>query len=132
MCVWQPSVEWEHRNLDGEADEHSGEDPNLRGARDIHAVLNEERNREALGACLEEQCKERDQHECRSEHRVQEELERCVLAIFATPYADHEVHRKQNEFEEHEEQNKIASDECSGHADLQDEHEDEEGLRIAR
>ena len=45
-----------------------------------------------------------NEHERRSEHRVQEELERCVLTILATPDADHEIHRQKDNLEEDEEQ----------------------------
>ena len=139
MRVGQPRVEREHRHLDGEADEHSGEDPDLSRATEQTAVFGEHRNRErrldAVGqraADLEEQGDERHQHESRTEHGVKEELERRVLTLLTTPDADHEVHRQEHHFEEHEEQDQVLSDEGSGHARLEDEHEDEEGLRIAR
>ncbi len=73
-----------------------------------------------------------DEHQRRTEHGVEEELQRCVLAVVAAPHADHEVHRQQHQFEEDEEQDQVLGDERAGHAGLQDEHQDEERLRIAR
>ena len=75
---------------------------------------------------------EPDQHERRAEHRVEEELERRVLTLLAAPHTDHEEHGQQHELEEHEEQDQVLGDEGSGHTRLQDEHEDEERLRVAR
>ena len=80
---------------------------------------------------LVEQRDEGNEHESRTEHRVQEELERCVLTIFATPHTDHEVHRQQHHFEEHEEQDEVLRNESSRHTCLQDEHQDEECLGVA-
>ena len=138
VSIGQPRVEREHRNLDGEAHEHSGEDPDLCRPTEQASVLGEHRNRErrldTLGQCtahLEEERDERDEHECRSEHRVEEELERRVLALLAAPHTDHEVHRQQNHFEEDEEEDEVLGDEGSGHTRLEDEHEAEERLGIA-
>ena len=80
----------------------------------------------------DEQGDERHQHQRRTEHRVEEELQRRVLALLAAPHADHEVHRQQHELEEDEEQDQVLGDERAGHAGLQDQHQDEERLRVAR
>ena len=129
--VGQPGVEREHRHLDGEAEEHAGEDPDLHVLVDAGTGLDEVLEPEALRARLEEQGEEGDEHERRAEHREEEELERGVLALLAAPHADHEVHRQQHEFEEHEEQDQVLGDERAGHARLQHEHQDEERLRVA-
>ena len=52
-------------------------------------------------------------------HRVEEELQRRLLAVVAAPHADHEIHRQQHHFEEHEEQDEVLRDERAGHARLQ-------------
>ena len=132
-------MEWEHRNLDGKTDEHSTEDPDLCRASEQPTVFSKLRNRERwfntsgqFATNFVEQCDEGNEHERRSEHRVQEELERCVLTILATPDTDHEVHRQQHHFEEHEEQDEVLRNEGSGHTCLQNQHQDEECLGIAR
>ena len=130
--IWQPRVEGEHRHLDGESDEHSSEDPDLQVLGNRRTVLDEIRNREAFRTSLKEQCEERNQHQRGTEHRVKEELERCVLTVLATPHTNHEVHRQEHQFEEHEEQDEVLGDERTRHAGLQDQHQGEERLRITR
>ena len=80
----------------------------------------------------DEQGDERHEHQRRTEHRVEEELQRRVLAVLAAPHADHEVHRQQDQFEEDEEQDEVLGDERAGHAGLQHQHQDEERLGVAR
>ena len=80
----------------------------------------------------DEQGDERHQHQRRTEHGVEEELQRGVLAVLATPHADHEVHRQQHQFEEDEEQDQVLGDERAGHAGLQHQHQDEERLGVTR
>ena len=137
--IGQPGVEWEHRNFDRKADEHSAEDPDLCRASEQPTVFSKLRNRERwldtsgqFTTYLVEQRDEGNEHESRTEHRVQEELERCVLTIFAAPHTDHEVHRQQHHFKEHEEQDEVLRNEGSGHTCLQDEHQDEESLGVTR
>ena len=130
--VGQPGVEREHRDLDGEADEHPGEDPDLHGAPELRAGVHQVGEGEALGAGLGEQGQERHEHQCRAEHRVEEELQRGVLALLAAPRADEEVHRQQHDLEEDEEQDQVLGDEGAGHAHLQDEDQHQEGLDVAR
>ena len=137
--VGQPGVEREHRHLDGEADEHAGEDPDGGVLGDAGAVVEEPLEAEVGGVGIggvvlgdDEQGDERHQHQRRTEHRVEEELQRGVLAVLATPHADHEVHRQQHHFEEHEEEDEVLRDERAGHAGLQHQHQDEERLRVAR
>ena len=138
MSIGQPCVEWEHRHLDRKSDEHASEDPDLNRPTKQTAVFGEICNVEARFACghlarhLKVERQEGNEHQRRTEHRVQEELERGVLAILATPDTDHEVHRQEHEFEEHEEQDEVLRHEGSGHANLQYEHQDEERLGITR
>ena len=132
VCIRQPGVEREHRHLHGESHEHASEDPNLHVLGDRGTVLHEVWNREALCTRLEEQGQERHEHQCRTEHRVEEELQRRILTLLATPHTDHEVHRQQHHFKEHEEQDQVLGDERSRHARLQDEHQAEECLGVTR
>ena len=132
VSVGQPGVEREHRHLDGKPEEHAGKDPDLYVAIDSGAHLDEVGESKALAAGLEEEGQEGNKHECRAEHRVEEEFQRGVLAIFAAPDTDHEVHRKQNNFEEDEEQDEVLADERAGHSGLQHQHQDVERLGVAR
>ena len=125
-------MEWEHRHLHRETDKHAGEDPHLNVLGNTRTVLDEKRNRKTLGSGLEEHREKRHQHQRRAEHRVEEELERRILTLLAAPHADHEVHRQEHEFKEDEEENQVLGNERAGHARLQNQHEDEERLGVAR
>jgi len=83
------------------------------------------------GLDLEVHGQEAQQHEHRPEQRVQEELDRRVVAVRRAPDADQEVHRDQHELPEHEEQDKVERDERAGHARLQQQHQGQERLRAA-
>ena len=136
MRVGEPCMEREHRHLDRETDEHACEDPDLYRLAEQPTVFGEVRDAEAgftrwhLARYLEVQGQERNEHQRRPKHRIEEELQRGVLAVFAAPDADHEVHRQQHQLEEHEEQNEILSHKRAGHADLQHEHQHEKGLGV--
>jgi hypothetical protein len=78
------------------------------------------------------QGKEAQEHEDRTEQGVKEELDRSVLAVRATPDADHEVHGDQHDLPEDEEQHQVESDEGSRHARFQEQHEGQERLRLTR
>ena len=126
MSIGQPCVEWKHRNLDGETDKHSCEDPYLHIARNRATILNQEWDRKTLCASFEEQCKKCNEHQSRTKHGVEEKLERCILTVFATPHTDHEVHRQEHELEEYKEQDEVLGNKCACHTCLQHEHQDEE------
>ena len=112
-------MKWKHWNFHCKANEHSCENPNLNILGNASAVFYEIRNTEAFGTCLEEQSQECDEHQSRTKHCVKEEFDRCVLTLLSTPNADQEKHRQQYELKEHEEQNQVLSNKCSGHAGLQ-------------
>ncbi len=95
------------------------------------AHLREDRDVERL-LLEEEQGQEPDEHQRRAEQREQEELDRRVLAVRATPDADHEEHREQHDLEEDEEQDEVLSDERAVHADLEQQDQREERLRVVR
>ena len=74
-----------------------------------------------------------EQHEDRAEQRVQEELDRRVLAAArAPPDRDQEVHRDEHELPEDEEQDEVERDERPGHARRQQQDQREERSRVAR
>ena len=136
--VGQPGVEREHRHLDAEAHEHAAEDQHLRaegqraGQVPVGDALGDVGHREALAPGDEEDGDEAHDHERRAEQRVEEELDRGVLALLAAPHADHEVHRQQHDLEEDEEQDEVLGDEGPEHPGVQHEDEDEERLGVAR
>ena len=132
--VGQPGVEREHRHLDGEAQEHAAEDPELGGVRHpagSHRV-GEACEGERVCARQEEQGQEADQHECRAEQGEQEELQGCVAPVLAAPDGDHEEHREQHDLEEHEEEHQVLGHEGADHPRLEDQDQDQEGLRVDR
>src|SRR3546814_5812788 len=66
---------------------------------DVHALhgLGQLDHGERLAPGEEEQGEEAQQHERGAEQRVEEELDRGVLALGSAPDADHEVHRQRSE-----------------------------------
>jgi hypothetical protein len=87
---------------------------------------------QVVGTRLEVDRQERHQHEDRAEQGVEEELDAGVVAARATPHPDHEEHRDQGQLEEDEEQDQIEGDEGAGHPGLQQQHQAEERLGLAR
>jgi hypothetical protein len=55
-----------------------------------------------------------------------------MAALLATPHADHEVHREQDDLEEDEEEDEVLGHEGPVHPHLEDEGQDEERLRVVR
>ena len=78
----------------------------------------------------EVQRQEAHQHQGRTEHRVEEELQRCIPAIVTAPDGDHEEHRQQHDLEEHEEQDQVLRQEGADHAGFEDEYQRQEGLGV--
>ncbi len=76
----------------------------------------------------EVEVEDRDQHEDRAQQRVEEELDRRVLAPRAAPDADQEVHREQHELPEDVEEEEVEGDEGPEHAGLEQEKEREVAL----
>ena len=74
------------------------------------------------------QVQQRNQHQQRTEQRVQEELDRRIDAVRAAPHADDEEHRDQHGFPEHIEQHGIQR---RKHAIDQAGH-DQEGRHVLR
>jgi len=73
---------------------------------------------------------EADDHQRRAEQRVEEELDRGVLALLSTPDPDDEVHREQGDLEEDEEQDEVLGEERADHPRLEDQDQDEERLGV--
>ena len=66
------------------------------------------------------------QHQHRTGHRVQEELDRGVDAAVVAPDADQEVHRHQHDFPEHVEQEQIPGGENADQPEFQQQQKREE------
>src|SRR5205814_3417279 len=67
-----------------------------------------ERERSAHTALVQYRGRDqRDEHERRTEHREQEELQRGVRAVAVAPLTDEEVHRHEHDLEEHEKQEQV-------------------------
>jgi hypothetical protein len=108
-------VHGEQRHLDGERDGEAEEQPVLRVVvdADVGGDLDEvegERDIEVLRV-QHRGGDQRDEHERRPEHRVQEELQRGIRAVAVTPLADEEVHRHEHDLEEDEEQEQVEREE---------------------
>ncbi|CAB4786200.1 unannotated protein [freshwater metagenome] len=133
-------MEGEHRDLDTEAHKHATEDEQGCAGRDACCQFRQDAHVERmheLSADLDRirqeiQRKEGDDHERRTKQRVEEELERGILTLLATPDADHEVHRQKDNLEEDKEQDEILRDKRSEHSGFQNEDQDEERFRVLR
>ena len=78
------------------------------------------------------QIKNADQHEERTDHRVQDELYRGVDPSLASPYADQEIHRDQHDFPENVKQHQVERAEHSDHARLERKETDHERFDFFR
>jgi hypothetical protein len=134
MGVGKPGVEGPHGHLDGEAQEHPGEDDQLDalGERRGGGLLLQGDDVEGVGVRLEEHGQEPQQHEHAAEQGVQEELDGRVLAVRRAPHRDQEIHGNQNQLPEDEEQDEVERDERAGHPSLEQHHQGQEGLGPAR
>jgi hypothetical protein len=118
-------VQWPHRALHAEADQQQHEREHLRAVAEAVAVVaGERRHVERAGAGVEQQ--EPDQHQPGSEQCEQDELGRCRTPSGPAPHRDEEVHRDEDDLEEHEEQHEVECDERAEHADLEQQREREE------
>ena len=120
-----------HRNLDRERQRERREQP----AGFIHSErhLVEQRQIEAgaveMHVRLVHQVQNRDQHEKRSNHREQHELDGGVNLAAMSPNADQEVHRNQHHFPEHVEQEQIDRKQRAEQPGLEHQHEEAELAR---
>jgi hypothetical protein len=123
--IGQPGVQREHRHLHREGEEEGAEEPERAALRELRGVerglVREVRHRrhEALHRdrrLMRAEVHDADQHEQRSDHRVDEELEARVDAPFAPPDPDDEVHRDEHGFPHHVEQEEIERHEDAEHS----------------
>ena len=124
--IREPRVHREHRHLDRERGEEGEEYPDLLVEGQPLGV----ERAEVVGAGLQVQVDQRDQHEDRAEERVEEELHRRVDAPLAAPDADDDEHRDQHRLPEGVVQQAVERGEDPDHHALEDE-ERREVLREA-
>jgi hypothetical protein len=130
-------VQRPHRHLDGEADAHGREGDGAEGAAEAggaHALQGEhvEGAPGGVRAALEPERQEAEQHDHRADQRVEDELERGVVAPGAAPHRDQEVHRDEDQLPEHEEQDQVQRAEGAVHAGLEHQQQRHEALGVAR
>jgi hypothetical protein len=117
-------VERERGDLDRERDEHREPEELLRaGIERGPTALDQLRDREGVRLAPEVEDEHRDQEQDAPRERVEEELDRGVLAPRAAPDADEEVHRQEHHLPEDVEEEEVERDEHAHHAGL--EHEEE-------
>jgi hypothetical protein len=116
-------VEREERGLDGEGEEEAEEHPPAGGGGELRAL---QRRPVQRVAAEHPQADHGREHEQPAHQRVDEELDRGVLAPGAAVGADEEVHRHQHDLEEDVEQEHVGGDEHPDHGGLQRQDQGEE------
>jgi hypothetical protein len=106
-----------HRHLDGKGEEKGEEDQDLRRQPDRHLVHVQHGERAGLGVQVEE----RDQHQHRTEERVEKELDGRVDALRPAPHADDDEHRDEQRLPEDIEQHRVQRCERPDHQPLEDQ-----------
>ena len=131
--VGQPGVEREHRDLDGEGEEERQEGEQLQAVGESAGRCVDLERLEVEGAgpgaavpCLvgERRGEDRDQHQQRSDQRVEDELDRRVDPVRAAPDPDDQVHRDEHELPEDVEEEEVEGEEDADQTDLEDEERD--------
>jgi hypothetical protein len=110
----QPAVEREDRHLHAEPYEEAEEDQELGRRGELASPFGEGRDREGVPRNGVEEHEEADQHEDRSAHGVEDEVERGRAAPLATPAVDEEEERDQRQLPEHVEERPVL---CHEHAE---------------
>ena len=104
--VRQPGVHRPHRHLHRESKQEAEEERDLHAQRQDGSGLVPVEDGEGAARLVVE-VEERHQHEERAEQRVEEELDRGVHPVRATPDADDDEHRYQRAFEEDVEEHRV-------------------------
>ena len=92
---------------------------------DLHKI----ERRSSVGV---EQIKNADQHEERTDHRVEDELDRGVNPSLASPDPDQEIHRDQHDFPENVKEHQVERAEHSDHSRLERKKTDHERFDLLR
>ena len=129
--VGQPGVEREQRHLDAKASANAAKhtDCAFGGRTTVQELVVVEGPVPAASWCWTYDVEDRDDHQQRADHRVDDELDRRVEPPLAAPDADDEVHRDQHHLPEDVEEEQVERDERAEHAGLEDEHRDDELAR---
>ena len=115
--VGKPGVDRPHRHLHCKAGEEGQPQPGLHRRREVIA----EQRRNVGRARFGDHRDHRDQHQHRSEQRVEEEFIRRIFAVRAAPDPDNEIHRDQASFKEDVEQQQILRAEHADHDRFHDQ-----------
>ena len=126
--IGQPGVERKQRDLDAEGERKGEEAEELRSVRQDHLAqrLVVERPHAGERVVLHVEVKNRDDHEQRADHRVDDELDGRVETTLTAPDPDDEVHRDEHHFPEDVEEEQVERGEGADHAGLEDEQRDDE------
>ncbi len=103
MRVRQPGMDWPHRHLDRKAREEGQPEPILH--RRIKVELHQRRDVRSARCC--HHIHHRDQHQDRTEQRIEEEFVARLDPLDTAPDADDQVHRDQAGFEEDVKEEKV-------------------------
>src|SRR5262249_40161620 len=120
----------EQRHLDREREEEREEQQQLFGRREGETPTLEQVDeaRVVERAALVEQVDDRDQHQHRPGHRVEEELDGRVDAPLVAPDADQEIHRNKAHFPEHVEEEQVERYENADQSELEQQQKGMEFL----
>ena len=121
--VGQPGMQGPQGNFDRKGCAESQEQPDLGIERDA-AFGNQFRHREC--PLVDHQPQDRQQHQYRASHGVQEKLDGSVDAPRPAPNTDQEIHRHQGKLPKDVEQEQVLGEENARHADFEQQEEDHE------
>ncbi len=104
MCICNPAVERDHRNLDCESNEQRQEDPGL----DLRRIpdLREREDIERMAAHVVQGQKSNEQQKT-SRQAEDDELDCRLSSQSPSPVSNHEIHGNHRDFPEDEEENSI-------------------------
>ena len=127
--VGEPGVEREHRHLDRKGEREGAEGERLQRWVGDGAAQRDQVECAGPGAGCHLMTKgggeDRHEHQQRADQRVEDELDRGVDAVGATPDADDQVHRDQYDLPEDVEEEEVEREEDAEHPCLQDEEANE-------
>src|SRR6202165_56934 len=121
--VRQPRMEREHRHLDRKREEKGPEQDDLRARVKLRRRCQQRGDVKRHAARLEVERQDPQQHQHRTDERIQEKLDRGVQAAVTAPHADQEINRNKHHFPEHVEQEEVERHENAQHPYLEQQEE---------
>ena len=129
MRIREPSVEREHRYLDRKGERECAEGERLQCWVGNRAAQRDQVECAGPGAGCRLVAKggseDRHKHQQRADQCVEDELDRGVDAIGATPDADDQIHRNQHDLPEDVEEEEVEREEDAEHPCLKNQEADE-------